>query len=247
MSENTSLHAGRGAWWGDRTVKTKILATIAVSAAATGVVGFTGIQALSAAATSADSMYTNHMLGSDSAADLSTAVAHIELNARDTILATGPADAATDVAALDGLGADFDKALKAYEGTGMDGTNTPVLDRLVGEMTQYRTYLKGTLAPLAVAGDLQGWVVENDTHGSKLADALATDAQKLRDIELAAGAQQDAQIRADYQSQRTTSIVIMLLGILAAVGLGLLVAVGIARAARKVQAVAQALAAGDLT
>src|SRR6476661_3337749 len=111
MSEHISPHAGRGAWWGDRTVKTKILATVAVSAVATGVVGLMGIQALSAAATSANSMYTNHMLGADTAADLSTAVANIQLNGRDTALVTGPADAATDVAALDGLAAAFDKAI----------------------------------------------------------------------------------------------------------------------------------------
>src|SRR6476620_8623335 len=122
MSENSSSHSRPGAWWGDRTVQTKILATIAVSAVATGVVGLMGIQALSAAATSADTMYTNHTLGVDTAADISSAVDAFSLNGRDTILATGPGDAATDVAALDGLSADFDKAVAAYKATGLDGT-----------------------------------------------------------------------------------------------------------------------------
>src|SRR6476661_71065 len=165
MSEHTSPHAGRGAWWGDRTVKTKILATVAVSAVATGVVGLTGIQALSAAATSADSMYTSHTLGADTAADISAAVDAISLNGRDTILATGPQDAATDIAALDGLSADFDKAVAAYKATGLDDTNAPVVDELVTTMTKYQAYLKNTLAPLAMVGNLQGWVVENDAHG----------------------------------------------------------------------------------
>jgi methyl-accepting chemotaxis protein len=248
MPSNASRPASRGAWWGDRTVKTKILTAVAVSAAATAVVGFTGIQALSSAATSAGSMYTNHMLGADTAADISTAVDNIALNGRDTVLATGPQDAATDVAALDGLGADFDKAVQTYEAAaGVDSANKPVLDELVRTMTTYRGYLKNTLAPMALAGNVQGWVIENDAHGSAMTDVLTNDAQKLRDIELSAAKKQDAQIRADYQSQRTSSIVIMLIGILAAVGLGLVVAVGIARAARKVQDVAGALAAGDLT
>jgi methyl-accepting chemotaxis protein len=247
MSDNSSPHAGRGAWWGDRTVKTKILATVAVSALATGAVGLMGIQALSAAATSGDSMYSSHTLGVDTAADISTAVAAISLNGRDTILATGPQDAATDIAALDGMGADFDKAIAAYDVTGLDATNKPVVDELVATMTTYRAYLKNTLAPLAVAGNLQGWVVENDAHGPAMTDLMENDAQKLRDIELADAAKQDAQIRADYQSQRTSSIVIMLVGIAAAIGLGLVVAVGIARSARRVQAVAEALATGDLT
>ena len=247
MSQNTSPLVGRGAWWGDRTVKTKILATVAVSAVATGVVGFMGLQALSNAAASADSMYTSHTKGVDTAADISSAVANIALNARDTILATGPKDAATDVAALDGLGAEFDQAVGAYEATDLDATNKPVLDELVSTMTTYRAYLKNTLAPIAVAGHLQQWVVENDAHGPAMTDVLDKDAQTLRDIELTAAARQDAQVRAAYQSQRTASIVLMLVGILAAVGLGLVVAVGIARAARKVQAVAEALAAGDLT
>jgi methyl-accepting chemotaxis protein len=247
MSENSSSHSRLGAWWGDRTVKTKILATVAVSAVATGVVGLMGIQALSAAATSADTMYTKHTLGVDTAADISSAVAAVSLNGRDTILATGPKDAATDVAALDGVAADFDKAIAAYRTTGLDAANTPVVDELVATMTKYEAFLKNTLAPLAVAGKLHDWVVENDAHGPAMTDLLDSDAQKLRDIELAAAQKQDAQIRSDYQSQRTTSLVIMLAGIAGAIGLGLVVAVGIARSARKVQAVAEALATGDLT
>jgi methyl-accepting chemotaxis protein len=247
MSDTVSPQPGRGAWWGDRTVKTKILAAIAVSAIATGVVGLTGIQALSAAATSAGSMYANHMVGADAAADLSTAVDNIRINGRDAMLASGPQDAATDVAALDGLGADFDQAVAAYEATQPDDASKGVLDELVTTTTAYRAYLKNTLAPLAIAGNLRGWVAENDAHGPAMTDVLTSDAQKLRDLELSAAKTQDAQIHADYQSQRTSAIVIMLIGIAAAVGLGLIVAVGIARSARKVQTVAEALAAGDLT
>ena len=248
MSQNSSPLVGRGAWWGDRTVKTKILATVAVSAVATGVVGFMGLQALSNAAASADSMYTSHTKGVDTAADISSAVGeHRPQRPRHDPGARAPRTQPPTWPHSTVSARRSTQAIQAYSATGLDAASRPVVNELVSTMTKYRAYLKDTLAPIAVSGNLQQWVVENDAHGPAMTDVLDKDAQTLRDIELTAAAQQDAQVRADYQSQKTTSILVMLVGILGAVGLGLVVAVGIARAARKVQAVAEALAAGDLT
>ena len=52
---------------------------------------------------------------------------------------------------------------------------------------------------------------------------------------------------AQFESQRTLAVVVLGVGIALAVGLGLLVAGGVARSVRRVQAVAEALAVGDLT
>lgn len=165
MSTPSSPNAVPRSWWGDRTVKMKILTAVAVSATATAVVGLMGIQALGNASASADVLYRSNAQGVAAAGGIYIAATNISLNARDTMLATGPADAATDVAALDGLGTAFDQAIQTYSATGLDAANKPIVDELVATMAKYRSYLKQSLAPLAVAGNLRQWVVVNDAQG----------------------------------------------------------------------------------
>ena len=81
------------AWWGDRTVKAKILATVGVSAVVTATVGVLGIQALSSAAGAADDMYAKNMQGVIAAAEMDGLLTDIRINGRDTVLAVDPADA----------------------------------------------------------------------------------------------------------------------------------------------------------
>src|SRR5690242_19512584 len=61
-AEGAAAPASR-AWWGDRSVKTKVLATVTVSAAVAGVIGFMGLVALDDAAASAHELYQSNLIG----------------------------------------------------------------------------------------------------------------------------------------------------------------------------------------
>src|SRR4051794_26890521 len=73
MSESPIEHAaaprpGR-AWWGDRSVRTKVLSTVTVSAAVAGAIGFMGLTALGDSAASARDLYENNLIGAVTAAE----------------------------------------------------------------------------------------------------------------------------------------------------------------------------------
>jgi methyl-accepting chemotaxis protein len=171
----------------------------------------------------------------------------LRIGARDAILSSDPADAQKTIDQLPKLSADFDAAVTAYVATGMTPDRQAIVDELKTTEAAYRDMQKKVLAPLAVAGDMRGWVAANDAHGPALTDVLLADSQKLIDTEDREGRAAIADIRSSAASETTSSIIIMVVALLVAVGVGLVVATGIARAARKVQDVTDALAKGDLT
>jgi methyl-accepting chemotaxis protein len=235
------------AWWGDRGVKTKVLTTVAVSAVVTATVGVLGIQALSSAASDADDMYSKNMQGVIAAATMDGLLSDIRMNTRDTILSVDAADAATNLDALTGLREAFDDSVAAYGDGGLEPQKQALVDETVATMDAYEQVVRTALAPLALRGDMPGWVAINDVQAPPLTTVMTDDIQTLRDEETAEAAAANDAIRASYESQRTLSIAVIVIGILIAVGMGLIVAIGIARAARKVQDVTTALADGDLT
>ena len=117
------------------------------------------------------------------------------------------------------------------------------MDRTVAVMDQYELLLRNVLAPIAVKGDFRTWVAVNDAQGPPLTQAMTEDIQTLRDMEAAEAAAANAAIGSSYEAQRTMSIAIIVVGIVLAAALGLVVALGVARAARRVQDVTTALAA----
>ncbi|MGY1594755.1 MCP four helix bundle domain-containing protein [Geodermatophilus sp. SYSU D00708] len=75
------------AWWGDRSVRTKILAAVATSAAVTAVVAAMGIGSLTEAAEKAHSMYAVNLRGVEAAADMDALLNEMRVGARDAVVA----------------------------------------------------------------------------------------------------------------------------------------------------------------
>ncbi|HEV7726816.1 MAG TPA: methyl-accepting chemotaxis protein, partial [Modestobacter sp.] len=235
------------ALWGDRGVTTKVLSAVAVAGVVTAAVGVLGLQALSSSAAEGTALYRDNLLGVAAASDMDGYLADMRVNIRDAILSTGPTDAQDNIDEMSGIQKQFDAAVAAYSAGGLEPEKQVVLEKISGTMDEYTTFRKQVLAPLAVAGDVQGWIGANDAQGMPLIDLLTTDIQQLRDAEASEAEATARAITSTYQSERTVSIVLMLVGIAVAVGVGVLVATGIARAARKVQSVVEGLAEGDLT
>jgi methyl-accepting chemotaxis protein len=244
---NPAPQSRSAAWWGDRGVKTKILAAVAVPALAAGVIGVLGMQAMSDATAQAEELYAVNLKGVETAGDVRAAVNALRLVGRDSILAIDAEDAQSNIDKLPALAADLDAAIAAYVATGMTPERQVVVDELTTTGTAYVTYQREVLAPLALAGDATAWVTTNDAQGPPITDVLMGDVQKLMEIETADAERSIQDISDSASTQTTTSIVILLVALAIAVGVGLIVATGIARATRKVQDVTDGLAKGDLT
>jgi methyl-accepting chemotaxis protein len=232
-------------WWGDRSVKTKVLGTVALSAVVTGAVGFMGLQALGAAADSADDLYQSNIGGVVAAGEMDAAVGDMRVNIRDTILG---ADPASNVAAVATLADAFQSAADGYRATTAgDAAKQQMLDDILADEGAYVAFQQQVLVPAAAAQDFQTWMSRNANEGAPLGRAVQDGIQELLDAEVAEAESAAAGIRSDYESQRALAIVLMLAGIALSSGLGFWIARGIARQAARVADVTTALSRGDLT
>ncbi|MGY2065848.1 methyl-accepting chemotaxis protein [Blastococcus sp. SYSU DS0619] len=236
--------AGALTWWGDRSVKTKVLTTVSVAGVVAGAIGVLGLQALGSSATAADQLYENNLLSVADAADMDGLLGDMRVNLRDTVLGT---DAAANIAAIDTLAGEMQAAVDEYRAATDAPEKLAALDEVEADVAAYVAFQKDVLVPFAAQQDFASWMAANAAQGAPIAENLGTEIQRLRDIEAAEAGEAAAAIRSEYDSQRFLSIVIMVVGIALALAGGLFVATGIARAVRKVQDVTEALAKGDLT
>ncbi|SEM15827.1 methyl-accepting chemotaxis protein, partial [Blastococcus sp. DSM 46786] len=233
--------------WGDRSVTFKVLTAVSVTAAVAGGIGALGISGMSAAADDADRLYSDNLQGAVQAAAMDQLLSDMRVTARDALIVATPEETLDKLAAVEGYVADFHEALDAYAA----GTTQPAKLAMVEEMTadidEYLAVQTGVLAPLAIAGDVRGWVATNAEEAGPIGDELAGDLQELRDMEMAQAEAAATEVRDAFESNRTLTLVVMAAGIALALALGWFVAGGVARAARRVQDVTEALAKGDLT
>ncbi len=241
-SAPSSTSATTGAWWGDRGIRTKVLTTVGAAGAVAATIGVMGLQALSASATSADALYEDNVQGVAAAADMDGLLGDMRVNLRDTLLSS---DAAGKVARIDTLAADFDAAAAAYRAETSDPGKLEVLDQVTAGIGDYVALQKTVLLPLS--GDLPAWIAANEAQSAPIVEGINEQLEELRSLEAAEAAAAAAAIRAEYESQRTLSIIVMVAGIAVALGLGWFIAGAIARATARVQGVVEGLAAGDLT
>ena len=236
-SRTTSLFTDRG-------IRTKVLTAVGAAALVAATVGVLGLAALGASADSADALYARNVTGLTDAATLGETVRDMKVNLRDTILG---ADRPAAVAAIPTLAGQFRDDVATYSAGGLEPAKKAVVADLTTQFDAWVVVQQQTLVPLAAAGDVRAWITANGTDAAPLSQAVKDDAAKLQTMEAAEAADAAAAIRSSYESQRTVEIVVVVAGIALALGLGWLVATGVARSARRVSEVAEAMADGDLT
>ena len=236
---------GRGRLrWADQSVRTKVLTTAGVAGVVAATIGVLGLQALSDSAASAQRLYADNTRGVAAAADMDGLLGDMRVNLRDTVLGADPAAA---VGKIDSLAADFAAAEQAYVGSGLEPDKRVVLDGITAGMEKYVDFQKTVLLPLSQKQDFANWIKANAEQGAPLASGISDSIQQLRDEESAEAAAAAREVRDDYRHQRLLSIVLMVVGVGVALGLGWAVARRIARDTQKVKAVVEGLAVGDLT
>ncbi|WP_249523835.1 methyl-accepting chemotaxis protein, partial [Modestobacter marinus] len=236
--------ARSGSWWGNRTVRTKILATVGVAGVVAAGIGVMGLDALGVSDESAQALYGDNLIGVVAATDLDALVADMRVNTRDVILSSDPTKA---IAAVEGLGEEFGTVLDAYRTGTAQPAKLAVVDEIEAGMAQYLDLQRSVLGPLARERDYAAWGAANSAQVAPVVEQVREDIATLRDLESAQAEAAATGIHEEYLSQRTTAIVLIVAGVGLALALGWFVASGIARATGRVKDVAQGLAEGDLT
>jgi hypothetical protein len=95
-------------WWGDRSIKTKILANVGIAAVVAGSIGIVGMNGMSQAADDSALLYSSNLLGSVKAADMRGLLSEMRVTARDALLADTPELTAETYGKLDDIAAMFE-------------------------------------------------------------------------------------------------------------------------------------------
>ena len=245
----SSQGASRGAlgWWGDRSVATKVLSTVAVGAVVAGTIGGFGMVGMAQAATDSESLYSDNLQGILRAAEMHGVLDEIRVTMRDAVMAQDPAGTAKKLDLLAGYRNDFADALQTYGNGTEQSRKLALVDRLATEMDQFTSVQDGALRPLAEAHDIPGWLAASQAQAAPIMKQLSQDIEQLRTWEDEEAGAASAGIRTSADSSRVLTMTVAAVGIVLALLLGFTVARGVARSTRRVQEVAAALAEGDLT
>jgi methyl-accepting chemotaxis protein len=228
------------------SVKVKILSAIVIASLVAVLVGITGLIGLSKTSAAATLISTGNVTSINAVADLRAAAekaqsdsAHQALAPDDAIATRFADDLTADLAA-------FDAAMTAYRASGPAGESATI-DNLVTIWQQYADIARNRLLSLGTANRLDQWSTVHENQVKPLAQKVRAELAALDRAEGTEAVRNSDGARSTYRFSRTLTLTILIVGVLVALGLGVIVARRIVRSLAKVHAVCDALAARDLT
>ncbi|MBO3741593.1 methyl-accepting chemotaxis protein [Actinoplanes flavus] len=238
--------AGVRRFWADLSVNLKIILAIVVAVVVALLIGVLGLRALSSASDSAQSIYRSNVLGVAALGAVQNGMTQAQLALSDHML---NADTDAEGQYEERISEDFDAVETAW--AQYDATD-PVPDpAMVDDVkADWRTFVQTAnekLIPAAQSNDMDAWVGVRNGPLDELTTEVDGHLAEMVQIEQAAAAQAAESARSGYESSRLQSILLLVLGVAAALGLGVLVAQGIVRSLAGVTDVCEGLADGDLT
>ena len=230
----------------DAGIATKIVAAVSVAVLVAVAVGLLGLRSLSHTAGATDEMYRKQLLGSEAVETVRSEFFAVRLAGTNYAIAPDAAARAGYLEDRNDAYAALQHAADDYLATGVTATGRQLMEDVLAGIEKYKQGMV-QLDALADAGDLTGWSrTRADVIAPVAKDVLATIDQLAERRQTKSAASAAAAV-AEYHRTRTELVVVIAVGAVVALGTGLLVARAITRGLRKVQATAEALAAGDLT
>ncbi|WP_305785661.1 methyl-accepting chemotaxis protein [Symbioplanes lichenis] len=228
------------------SVNVKVLGAVGLAALVAIVVGGTGILGLKQASDAAAAISADNVASLRALAALRAAALQAQVDSANQALSP---DQNAAVGFANSFNADlvsFDSALEEYRASGPAGDAAKIED-LATSWQSYASVAKDKLLALGTANNLDDWSAVRDDEATPLvkrvnADLVALDLAERDDANANA-----ANARSVYTSGLTLSLIVLAVGLALALTLAVLVARQIVRSLRSVQAVCDALAAGDLT
>jgi methyl-accepting chemotaxis protein len=235
------------AWWGDRPVAAQVLPAVGAASAVAVVIGVTGLQALAGEAAASQRMYSEDVLGIDGVSALINDLQTVAVAQRDAVLAASGAEITAALQRVQDARGAFDADLQSYLELDHPASAEADLQQIQATFTQASQVEDTLLTSLAQAHDQAGWLAVHESQVAPLFSQALTGLIEMEEL-ASSDAARSAQAAEDESArQRTFVIVVLVAGVLLALAVGFAVARSLARNVRKVEHVAQALAAGDLT
>ena len=232
-------------WFGDRSVRSKVLSAVGVAGAVATAVGVLGLVALGDAAEVSQEIYSDNVMSIESIGTMIDDVERIRLAIRDSAPGADADPAA--LSSVPALLADFEEVEHRYEALGLDPEEEALVREATTELEAMSATATGALAADASAGNAAGWAQVNETQVQPLADRVIADLDQLREMDAHEAERAATSAYDSYEHHRLVALLVLGIGLALALAVGWLVAATVARGVRTVQHVAEGLAAGDLT
>jgi methyl-accepting chemotaxis protein len=234
-------------WWGDRGIRTKVLVPAVLATVVALVVGLVGLNSLSASAATSQRIYQNNLVAVKVLGEIAVTRKSISLSIRDILLVGDGPDRQATLDEYAELQETFLAQLDEYAATGLTAENEGRVASIREEFARYLAAIEEKAAPFVARGDMAGWLSMNNAELSPIAEGISSALGEIVESEDAQAAEAAADARSSYDAARRLSLVLLAVGLLAALGFALLVARGVTTSVNKLKAALRQLAAGDLT
>jgi methyl-accepting chemotaxis protein len=230
----------------DLSVRVKITAAVLTALVVAVLVGVLGIASLAKTNRAAEHLYASNMASLSAIAGAEAAAVQTRL---DVVIHAVSTDAAGRQRALDAIEKDrqaFAAAEQAYRDSDPAG-DPAVMSSLAPIYAEYMRIVDEGMIPAIERNDLAGWQRVRDAEAVPVAQRLEVAIDTLTESENRDAEHSVDQAAADYRGSRFLVVLLLVVGSVAALGFGLLVARAVVRSLDRVRAVCEALAEGDLT
>jgi methyl-accepting chemotaxis protein len=230
-------------WINDRPMNTKIMLIIGLMATAVVAVGISSLVRMSALNAEAKALYDSSVLPIQHLGTLGTAMRQTRADVLNYVISQSPQNVAKFDAAIKADEAKVDEAFAEYE------KETAAPDKVTELRAAWSQYQTARQQILDAAGRHDPAAVETirDTVSGPAANKAEQVVAALQEIERQDAESGAANADAAFRSARTTTIVILVGGVLLSLMFGIYVARAIVGSLRRVNDVVDAIAAGDLT
>jgi methyl-accepting chemotaxis protein len=222
-----------------------MLGTVGLALVLTVVISVLGIASLARNSNKTDAIVTGNLPAIRALDDLKFAAVQTQVDMAMHVTATDGGTRAMYAAKVaDDLKA-FHTALTSYESVRPEQSAT--LGSLQQDWAHYEHIATKTQLPAGERGDLPSWQIIRNAEVAPLMEKVYANLASLSSAEQADVTAMTADAHATNNASRTRAVILLVAGFLLVVGLSLRVSKSVSNPLRRVQAVCEALATGDLT
>ena len=246
ITDGGGASEGGGRWVADLSVRVKILAAIGVAVLVALVVGVLTLRALSSSSASVERLRVNNIASVQAIGSVDGALDRARVDLGNQLISRDAAATAKFTNAFASHQKETDDALRAYNDSAPAGDPAVIAD-LASTWQAVTALATEKLLPLGARKQMVAWQQVRDTELLPLVAKAGQDIAQLKTAESTDAAAVAATALSSYRTSRNISIALLVVGLVAALGMGWLVAGGIVRSLNRVKGVCLGLAAGDLT
>jgi methyl-accepting chemotaxis protein len=233
-------------WYYDMKIGTKLISGFILVALIAAVIGSIGIWGTKRIARESANMYDNSLVPITNLQQISTAFQRVRVNIRDLLNAKSPEEMEQYNQRIKDISAIITKNADTYEKTLQGEEEKKMFAELTEARKVYRPLLE-KIGQMAVAGKTAEAQLLMKGDALKAATAEQQVIDKLVENKVKTATEMDQRNRALAKSAVMLTSVLMMVGVILAIGLGLFITRTITGPLREAVGIAQLVAAGDLT